>query len=63
MPSRPFSPPIVDARALMSMNTCSSLGLLVGNVRTTPPCSTTNQRELSFGACSIATGEVNDRFV
>ncbi len=26
------------------------------NLSTTPPCCTTNQRELSFGACNMATG-------
>ena len=35
--------------------------LLLLKARTTPRCSTTNQREGSFGACSIATGELNVR--
>ena len=32
---------------------------LLSKTRTSPPCSTTNQRLLSPGACSIATGLVN----
>jgi hypothetical protein len=38
----------------------ATLGLL-SNTRTTPRCSTTNQRDASFGAWSIATGKANDR--
>src|SRR5437868_226888 len=38
----------------MSMKLVATLGVAVLNCLTTPPCSTTNQRELSAGACSIA---------
>ena len=56
MPSRPISP-LALTRWLMSakvrnVNTCG----LLANTRTRPPCSTTNQRVLSPGACSSATG-------
>ena len=62
MPSRPSSLSAGKVtRAEMSMNVVvvATLGLL-SNTRTTPPCSTTNQRVASFGAWSIATGKAND---
>ena len=48
-------------RAVMSTNMLALAGFAPLNCLTTPPCSTTNQRELSPGACNIAIGEVNDR--
>src|SRR5262245_38294179 len=62
MPSRPASPSMWT-RELMSMK--SLVAVVSGSfwkVRTTPPCSTTNQREASFGAWSIAVGDENARF-
>ena len=50
-------------RLVMSMNTDELVApALLANTRTTPPFSTTNQRELSPGACSIAIGCVKLRF-
>src|ERR1051325_11642575 len=61
MPSKPVSPPLVT-RPWMStkvddVETLSSFW----KTRTTPFCSTTNQRVASPGACSSATGELNVR--
>src|SRR4029450_1242715 len=56
MPSNPVSPAKLT-RLVMSMKWLAvlTIGALL-KPRTRPPCSTTNQRALSPGACSIATG-------
>lgn len=63
MPSSPASSsPAVTILAVMSMNTDEVVvEALLTNTRTTPLFSTTNQRELSPGACSSATGSENDK--
>src|ERR1044071_5699925 len=61
MPSRPSSPPEAT-RSVMSRYVVLT-GLDVSNCFTTPGCSSTNQRELSAGACSIKTGALKERLV
>src|SRR6187200_3722530 len=62
MPSSPASPSMCT-RELMSMKSVAAVASgSFWKVRTTPPCSTTNQREVSFGAWSIAVGAKNARF-
>src|SRR4051794_2735142 len=56
MPRRPASPSNVTCpEMLMNAVLVVTAGRLA-NTRTTPPCSTTNQRAGSLGAWSIATG-------
>ena len=50
------------ARACPRSRPSSSASGSFSNARMRPPCSTTNQREASFGACFIATGDANVRF-
>src|SRR5690348_15252840 len=61
MPSRPSSPPEAT-RSVMSRYVVLT-GLAVLNCFTTPACSSTNQRELCAGGCSIRTGALNERLV
>src|ERR1044071_6152143 len=63
MPSSPASPENVTWPE-MSMKSGVVVAATAGtfwNTRTTPPCSTTNQRLVSLGAWSIATGALNVR--
>jgi hypothetical protein len=62
MPSRPSSPP-ERTREVISTNVLELAGFAPLNSFTAPPCSTTYQRALSFGACNIASGEVNESAV
>src|SRR5687767_10368649 len=62
MPRSPDSPSMCT-RELMSTNSVDAVASgSFWKVRTTPPCSTTNHLEASFGAWSIAVGDENDRF-
>jgi hypothetical protein len=56
MPNKPVSPPDVT-RASISMKLLAAGEATLSNLRTTPSCCTTNQREPSPGACTIATGD------
>src|SRR5687768_15427433 len=62
MPRSPASTSMCT-RELMSTKSVGSVASgSFGKVRTTPPCSTTNHLEVSFGAWSIAVGDENARF-
>ena len=61
MPRSPNSPPEAT-RGVMSMNgIVVEVPATLENLRTDPPCCTTNQRDASPGACSARIGEENER--
>src|SRR5262245_46445966 len=62
MPRRPASPSFSTFEEMSRKSVADAASGSFGNVRTTPPCSRTNQREPSLGACIIAVGDVNIRF-